>query len=905
MKTPHLIFAIVLGICTSTVYSQIQFIPNSSLLTGSYGSPACVVDMNGDHLDDVVRMSGATLTIDYQRIDGTFDHEEYLSTNSSGLWSMCAGDLNNDGYNDLCLGDGQHVEFLYNNGSGTGFISHYIPDYIFCQRSTMADIDNNGWLDAFVCHDVDQSHPYRNDGAGNLAEDQSLLPTGSNPEGGNYAAIWVDYDNDNDQDLYITKCRSGAAITDERRINQMYRNDGGTFNEIAGSINMKDSAQSWSTVFEDFDNDGDFDAFIVNHTDQNRFMINDGSGNFTDIIATTGIDANDLGAWEAQAADFDNDGYVDIFSEVGGGIYRNNGNLTFTNINIAADEGGLGDLNNDGYIDYQIGGTIYMNAGGTNHFVKVELDGITSAENGIGARIEIYGAWGVQTREMRSGQGFSHMNSLQVHFGLGTETTIDSLVIEWPSGMHTNIANPAIDQLHIIPEVDCILPPFAIAVTGNTDFCPGDSVIMLAPNGYTAYSWSHGPSTQQVTVLSSGNYSVLGFNASGCAAMSDQVQIEVIEESAPLITYTGNLDLCDGDSQTLSATTDLPFVWSTSSTSPSITITQAGDYWVTATGVCDTYTSDSVTLNVLPSAIDPVTTGDLLAGPGVGTVSAVGNNILWYDALAATDTVGSGNSWVTPFLNSNTTYWAEANEIYTSANQTGGKTGIWAGGGLPGSGGYSSFDAWAGFTIQSVKSYALTAGMRTIQLVDAGGNTLASTQVNLPVGVFAINLGFHVAPGNDYSLRCVENDLFRSNNGVNYPYSIGDLGELTGSINGSSYYYYFYDWVVTPDPMYCASARVPAEVQIVIGIDELTQTGSLIIYPNPASDKVNIEIPTNISVNSVMVMNALGQVVSDDEFEITDGIVNLDVSEFSTGIYTVNVLTDERLFVSELIVKRH
>lgn len=886
-------------------HGQISFVPNATLLTGNYGSPACVVDMNGDHLDDVVRMSGNVFTVDYQQADGSFVHNEYHATSSSGLWSICAGDLNNDGLNDVLLGDGTHVEFIYNDGTGNAFISDYIPDYIFSQRSTMLDVDQDGWLDAFVCHDVDQNHPYRNDGAGNLLEDQTLVPTGSSPEGGNYAAVWVDYDNDGDQDLYLTKCRSGAAITDERRINQMYRNDSGTFTEVAGLINLKDSAQSWSTVFEDFDNDGDFDAFIVNHTDQNRFMLNDGTGQFTDIIATTGIDANDLGAWEAQAADFDNDGYIDIISEVGGGIYRNNGNLTFTNINIAGDEGGLGDLNNDGYIDYQIGGTIYLNTGGTNHYVKIELDGIVSAQNGIGSRVEIYGAWGVQTREVRSGQGFSHMNSLQVHFGLGSATSIDSLIVHWPSGITTNIPNPSIDQLHIVPEVDCTLPAITVSVTGSTSFCPGDSVTLSAPNGYTSYLWSHGPTTQQVNVLASGNYSVLGFNGLGCAAMSDMVSVSVISESAPVITFSGDLEVCDGDSKVLTAgTTSLPYTWSTGTVGNAISVSQAGDYWLTATGVCGTYNSDTVTLDVLPIAADPVTTGAQIPGPGSATISATGSNVLWYDALTAPDSVGSGNSWTTPFVNTNTTYWAEANEIYGGAPQQGGMIGTWTGGGLPASGGYTRFDAWEDFTIQSVKCYALTAGMRTIQLVDDGGTVLASTQFNFPVGVSTVNLGFDVPTGTDFSLRCPTNDLFRNNNGVTYPYAIGTVGELTGSLNGSSYYYYFYDWVITPEALYCPSARIPAEVELTVGVNDDSEYGDLQVFPNPTADILNLEIPEGTGMTQMELLNSLGQVVLHEQLSELRGVVSFDLSSMESGIYSLILQKDDLFYRADVVISR-
>ena len=77
---------------------------------------------------------------------------------------------------------------------------------------------------------------------------------------------------------------------------------------------MADNEQSWATIWHDFNNDGDFDAFCVNHSGANRFYENDGFGFFTDIIASTGINPTDLGAWENHGADFDNDGFVGGFA---------------------------------------------------------------------------------------------------------------------------------------------------------------------------------------------------------------------------------------------------------------------------------------------------------------------------------------------------------------------------------------------------------------------------------------------------------------------------------------------------------------------------------------------------------------------------------------------------------------
>lgn len=436
----------------ASLWAQVSFINQSGLIGNYPDTSEIAVDMNGDYLDDYVRVSDGGIGIDYQQANGTFVSEFItMAIANAPNWSVAAADIDKNGYNDLVLGNGSRVSFLFANGDGTQYTEDAHPEYIFSQRSTFNDIDNDGDIDAFVCHDVDESHPYRNDGGQTMVLDQNLIQTLDRP--GNYAAIWVDYDNDGDSDMYLTKCRGGAAPGDVNRDNAMYTNNGdGTFTENGLDINMRDNAQSWATVFEDFDNDGDFDAFIVNHDFQNRFMENDGTGMFTDIIGTTGINPDDLGAWENQAADFNNDGFVDIFSELSKELYINNGDMTFTGIDLPFDEGAIGDFNNDGFLDVANDGDLWINQGNSNNWVKVGLEGVQSNLNGIGARVEIYGDWGMQIREIRSGQGFSHMNSLLGHFGVGQSTVIDQMIVRWPSGIVDYLVNPNINETHIIVE---------------------------------------------------------------------------------------------------------------------------------------------------------------------------------------------------------------------------------------------------------------------------------------------------------------------------------------------------------------------------------------------------------------------------------------------------------------------
>ncbi|MFT5229247.1 MAG: hypothetical protein ACI9EV_002401, partial [Urechidicola sp.] len=454
--------------CGTLTYAQ-TFTNMTSLLNSPAGGKNCVVDMNSDGLDDIVTVSGANLVIDYQQTDGSFSETVYsVGLQNSPSWSICAGDIDGNGYNDLMFGGGSRVSFIYANADGTAYTEDYTPyetgvddPYIFAQRTNLVDIDNDGNLDAFSCHDVDLNHPYRNDGNGNLTEDQSLLPTIDIT--GNYASIFVDFDNDGDTDMYMTKCSGGNPAGHAANQNGLYVNDGnGNFTvdgpATASTYGLFDGDKSWVTVFEDFDNDGDFDAYTVNHSNQNFLRENDGTGHYSDVTTGSGINESDLGSWGCIGADLDNDGFIDILSDSGTGdeYYHNDGTsgLTFTGSSLPFDPQNmaLGDLNNDGFIDAWSGSQLYMNDGNANNWTKICLEGVASNRNGIGARIEINGSWGTQIRECRSGEGFHPGNSLDVNFGLGTATAIDNITVKWPSGQVDVITAPAINTRIVIVE---------------------------------------------------------------------------------------------------------------------------------------------------------------------------------------------------------------------------------------------------------------------------------------------------------------------------------------------------------------------------------------------------------------------------------------------------------------------
>jgi hypothetical protein len=414
----------------------------------------CVVDMNNDYLDDIVGVSASNIRIHSQNANGTFTFTDYPTEAATHLpsWSLAAGDYNKDGYNDLMYGGGQGLSLYKSNSTGTGYTKDSATgQYIFCQRTNFIDINNDGNLDAFSCHDVDPNTYYLNNGAGVMTFYQSNVTPGAialgiHPDGGNYGSIWIDYDNDGDQDLFIAKCRGGSGTA---KYNELHRNNGnGTFSDVSVAANMYDPVQTWSSAWADYDNDGDMDALVGASSTadgSHKYMRNNGNGTFTDMTVGTGWDTNTATNIEHIAYDFDNNGFVDV---MGGGnkIMYNQGDGTFVPFTHGFGVSAVGDLNNDGFLDFQSGTTLRISSGNTNKWLKINLRGIQSNRNGIGARIEIYGTWGKQIRDVRSGEGFKYMSTLNTHFGIGQATEITQVIIKWPSGLVDTFNNVTPNQ---------------------------------------------------------------------------------------------------------------------------------------------------------------------------------------------------------------------------------------------------------------------------------------------------------------------------------------------------------------------------------------------------------------------------------------------------------------------------
>ena len=355
-------------------------------------------------------------------------------------WAAAWGDLDNDG--DLDLAVTHPAGFV----PGTPTTNHlYLnngpPNYTFTRVTTgpivtglsaytvgtWSDYDQDGDIDYFIGAGLANgtTQPdflYRNllkeTGAASF-ERITEAPIATDLQDGQ-VWNWIDYDNDGDLDAYLTNW--GGTLGG--MANRLYRNDGGTFTSITAGAIVTDADISLSSVWGDFDNDGDLDCYVANDNFQtNRYYSNNGDGTFTSQDNALTEVATHRGA---SAGDYDNDGDLDLYADGPGtnrALYRND-----------SDNG--------------------------NHWLKVRLVGVASNRSGIGARVRARAQIGAgtvwQLREVSAQNAFNGQNSLLAHFGLRAAALVDRLVIEWPSGIVQTLSNVAADQLITVTEAAAV-----------------------------------------------------------------------------------------------------------------------------------------------------------------------------------------------------------------------------------------------------------------------------------------------------------------------------------------------------------------------------------------------------------------------------------------------------------------
>lgn len=507
----------------------------SSLLPEDMGSGAGFADIDNDGDLDlyVVNIPGALKDISSKKKkdlptnvlyrnngDGTFtDITESANVGDTGYGMGCVfADYNGDGNLDLYVTNyGENV--LYRNNGDSTFTDVTQTAGVGCSLwstgAAFADYDGDNHLDLYVCNYVvydlqkleemkaeskqsgkpvpsalnphvfepQENIFYQNNGDGTFTDvtaEAGVAATG----GRSLQAIFSDFDNDNDMDLYV------ANDTSE---NHAFRNEGnGNFTDVSAESWAADFRGSMGLTAGDVDADGDIDLFISHWVDEEnalyRNLLNEDKNpkrirfvdeSYTSMLAEVSI--KQIG-WGTSLFDYDNDGDLDIFVVNGSTfqkldqpevlipqqdqLFQNNGNGVFRHVSKSTGIPMLpervsrgatfGDYDSDGDVDIFIVNnyakpTLLQNKSDTsknsNNWLHVKLIGTNENRYAVGAKIQLTTTDATQIREIYAGESYMSSNSYITEFGIGKSTQIIMLKVIWSNGKTQTLKNISANQL--------------------------------------------------------------------------------------------------------------------------------------------------------------------------------------------------------------------------------------------------------------------------------------------------------------------------------------------------------------------------------------------------------------------------------------------------------------------------
>jgi len=283
------------------------------------------------------------------------------------------------------------------------------------------------------------------------------------------------------------------------------------------------------------------------------------------------------------------------------------------------------------------------------------------------------------------------------------------------------------------------LPTATITATGSTTICAGSSVTLNAPAG-AAYVWSNGATTQSIAATTAGAYTVT-VNANGCTATSAATNVVVNALPVATISASGATNLCQGSTVTLTASPATTYLWSNGATTPSITVSAAGNYSVTNTTNGCSASSNPTTINVqaLPVAgISVIGNTTFCLGGSVTLTASPASSYLWSNG-ATTQTIvatTAGNYTVQVSANgcsaTSTAVPVAVNALPTAVITAAGPTTFCQGGTVTLTAAVASSYLWSnGATTQSIT--VNTSGTYGVQQTNALGCSAQATPVVVSV----------------------------------------------------------------------------------------------------------------------------------------------------------------------------
>jgi hypothetical protein len=491
-----------------------------------------VFDYNNDGNPDIFFTNGADIsTLEknspkyWNRLfrnngDGTFtDVTEKAGLKGTGYdTGVAIGDYDNDGFEDILVTGVYHNTLYHNNGNGTftdvtekAGISNLDKEYgpMWSVGAAWVDVNNDGLLDLFVVNYLrwdrtkepdckvagkpEYCHPrffkelpnqlFLNKGNGVFEDISAQSGIRAHPGKGMGVGI-ADYDGDGLPDIFVTN---------DKLFNYLFHNKGNArFEEVGFETGVAlpehgNLISGMGTDFRDLNNDGLPDITLVALVNE-TFPVyqNSGNGRFTETTAQSGMTAlsSSMAGYSPNIADFDNDGWKDIFVSRGdvqspdmssiaqisqpNTVFRNlsgshwsalTGEAGFDAVAPSRHRGSaFGDFNHDGKLDLVVTALsapakIWMNdSPNQNHWLDLALQGTKSNRDGIGARIKILSGGQAQYNHVSFASGYGSSSAVPVHFGLGSAKTADEIEIRWPSGTVQTLKDVKADKILKVTE---------------------------------------------------------------------------------------------------------------------------------------------------------------------------------------------------------------------------------------------------------------------------------------------------------------------------------------------------------------------------------------------------------------------------------------------------------------------
>jgi hypothetical protein len=389
----------------------------------------------------------------------------YQSSLGYGL-GLAIADINNDGWDDIYVGNDFHENDYYyvNNGNGTFTESgaqHFRHYSRFSMGNDVADYNNDGQLDLVT---VDMLPP-----------DEKTLKT---------------YGSDENPDIYKVKLEL-RGYQNQYSKNCLQRNNGNgiSFSETALQSGVSATDWSWAPLFADLDNDGNKDLFVSSGIEKRPVDLD--FIRFADIRKSQGLDATDKYDDETIAAM--PDGSTHPF------LFKGDGNLSFKDVSDnwgtqklkgCSNGAAYADLDNDGDLDLVMNclnapALVLQNNNPKKNFISILFKGDSLNTMGVGCKAYVYTNSKLQYQELMPVRGFMSSSTYQLHFGLDTLDHVDSVLLVWPNQKYQLIKNPVINKNFVANRSDAQLD----FVYNN--FFPQKEELMKDISAQVNCNWSH------------------------------------------------------------------------------------------------------------------------------------------------------------------------------------------------------------------------------------------------------------------------------------------------------------------------------------------------------------------------------------------------------------------------------